>query len=280
MVSNDHLMERLVLKGGNALDLIYHIASRSSIDLDFSICDDFTVDELKNLEGIIISSITITFNEAHFKAFDISFQERPRNRHDGMPDFWGGYRIEFKVIENERYERFKHDIGTLRRNALTIDEVHHRKIEIDISKFEYCGARRETEIDGYKMYVYPLEMILVEKLRAICQQMPDYTKYIGKTSTPRARDFFDIYTIGEHSPFDCATEDHKSLIKTIFEIKKVPLALLGKIQEYREFHRQDFPAVQQTAGGKVEKFEFYFDYVVKLCDRISHSLGIMETPSL
>ena len=35
MFSDDDLMERLVLKGGNALDIVYEIGSRASMDLDF-----------------------------------------------------------------------------------------------------------------------------------------------------------------------------------------------------------------------------------------------------
>jgi len=36
LFSDDVLTEYLVLKGGNALDLIYGITSRTSMDLDFS----------------------------------------------------------------------------------------------------------------------------------------------------------------------------------------------------------------------------------------------------
>jgi predicted nucleotidyltransferase component of viral defense system len=39
--ADDVLMNRLVLKGGNALSLVHRIGSRSSIDVDFSVADDF-----------------------------------------------------------------------------------------------------------------------------------------------------------------------------------------------------------------------------------------------
>ncbi len=45
MFSDDELMERLVLKGGNALDLIHRISTRASLDLDFSMERDFAVGE-------------------------------------------------------------------------------------------------------------------------------------------------------------------------------------------------------------------------------------------
>ena len=40
IASDDVLMERLVLKGGNALDIIYQLSDRSSLDLDFSMAND------------------------------------------------------------------------------------------------------------------------------------------------------------------------------------------------------------------------------------------------
>jgi predicted nucleotidyltransferase component of viral defense system len=48
MFSDDELMERLVLKGGNALDLVYGISTRASVDLDFSLDGEFSgIDELR-----------------------------------------------------------------------------------------------------------------------------------------------------------------------------------------------------------------------------------------
>lgn len=41
MFSDDVLMRRLVLKGGNLMDLVYDISARSSLDVDFSIDGDF-----------------------------------------------------------------------------------------------------------------------------------------------------------------------------------------------------------------------------------------------
>ena len=41
LFSDDVLTEYLVLKGGNALNLVYGITSRTSIDLDFAMGQDF-----------------------------------------------------------------------------------------------------------------------------------------------------------------------------------------------------------------------------------------------
>jgi predicted nucleotidyltransferase component of viral defense system len=41
MFSDDDLLEQLVLKGGNAMALVHRISARASIDLDFSLQQDF-----------------------------------------------------------------------------------------------------------------------------------------------------------------------------------------------------------------------------------------------
>lgn len=46
MFSDDDLMDMLVLKGGNALDIIHQIEHRASVDLDFSIERDFRQEDL------------------------------------------------------------------------------------------------------------------------------------------------------------------------------------------------------------------------------------------
>jgi predicted nucleotidyltransferase component of viral defense system len=41
MFSDDFLSDHIVLKGGNALSLVYGLSSRTSLDLDFSMDSDF-----------------------------------------------------------------------------------------------------------------------------------------------------------------------------------------------------------------------------------------------
>jgi len=62
----------------------------------------------------------------------------------------------------------------LRREAENVAPGHKKTFEIDISKYEYCGGKTQKEYEGYKIYVYSLEMIIFEKLRAICQQTEEY----------------------------------------------------------------------------------------------------------
>ena len=275
MCSSDYLLEKLVLKGGNALDIIYQIESRSSVDLDFSMECDFEKDELDHIADEMKKTIIQTFNEAGYEVFDIEFGERPQKRGCDCPDFWGGYRLEFKVIEKERVERYKGDPVLLPKQAISIDGSHRKRVRIEISKFEYCKQKQERDFEGYTIYVYSLEMILFEKLRAICQQMPEYAERIRTSQTARARDFFDIHSICERCSIDFSAEENMSLIRAIFAAKGGPLELLKKVGEYREFHRQNFPSLRDTTGSGIREFDFYFDHVLAICRTISHSLGIV-----
>jgi hypothetical protein len=107
--------------------------------------------------------------------------------------------------------------------------------------------------------------------------MPEYRNIIGKShGDARARDFFDIYTVIDHFKIDLTSVKNLDLLKAIFNAKKVPLTLLGKISEYGEFHRPDFYAVQSTVKPhvKLEDFDFYFDYVIDKSQKLLKSLGV------
>jgi predicted nucleotidyltransferase component of viral defense system len=269
MVSDDYLMEKLVLKGGNALDLFYGISPRASLDLDFSMPDDFRKDEIENIKTKIEKSLRDTFAVEGFAVFDFKFTERPEQRRDDADPTWGGYGIEFKIISSDEFNKSK-NLDYLRRHAIEVDSEHGRKLEIDISKFEYCEDKEEKDIEGYTVYVYPLRLILIEKIRAICQQVSDYQKIMGSSRKARARDFFDIYVIMKEINTDLNGNDNKGLLKTIFQTKKVPLRYLKLVRDDKEFHRQGFASLKDTMkpGMKLETFDFYFDYVADILEQI------------
>ena len=62
-----------------------------------------------------------------------------------------------------------------------------RKFSVDVSKHEYTASTIQLDFGDYTIPVYTLEMIVGEKLRAICQQMSAYA--IKGPATQRARDF-------------------------------------------------------------------------------------------
>ncbi len=276
MVSDDELMEIFVLKGGNALNLIYNVTSRASIDLDFSIDKDFDGEQLDVVRQKIEKSLKKVFKENGYEAFDVTLIPKPPVAGADMPVWWGGYELAFKIVPVEEYQQRAGNIADLRRNAEVVGPNNKRKFTIDISKFEFCIGKTQQEIKGYAIYVYTPAMIALEKLRAICQQTKEYADHIGKSHREgRARDFFDIYTIINVLGVDLMVPENIQLCKSIFSAKEVPLSLIGKIRNYREQHRADFPIVQQTIrpGVKIHKFDFYFDYVIDLSDRLLKALG-------
>lgn len=199
MFSDDDLMDTLVLKGGNLLDIVYGVASRASVDLDFSMAGEFTPSQWSGLAARIQRRLRETFQPNGYEAFDVKLTERPDNLTPDMAGFWGGYRIEFKIIASEELTRLGGDISAARRQATVIRPGRRRTFKIDISKFEYCSPKVVRDFDDHRIYIYSPEMLLFEKLRAICQQMPEYAEAVKSPSrSPRARDFFDIHTILAH----------------------------------------------------------------------------------
>lgn len=265
MVSDDYLMKNLVLKGGNAIDLIYKISDRASIDIDFSISNEFKKNELKTIEGKIKKNLEETFFTEGLIAFDVKFYEKPTTLNEKLKTFWGGYKIDFKVIPKDLYNKHFNDTDSLRRNATIVDLKQRKTFNIEISKYEFCTDKEAKEIDGYRVYAYTPEMIVFEKLRAICQQMPEYREIVKTNMRPRARDFYDIYLLMNKFSIDLNTDKNKKLISEIFKVKKVPLLFLKKLPNQKEFHRQDFSSVKSTVReiGKLKDFDFYFDFAVK-----------------
>ncbi len=267
LFSDDELMDRFVLKGGNALDLIHNISPRGSKDIDLSIADEFTDDEFSNIALRIKSSITSTYELHGYTAFDIQLHKRPKHIVPEL-EFWGGYRIEFKTILTEKYAQHHDDIDSLRRLAIPIAANHSPKVLIDISKGEFCSQKDRHSLEGYTIFVYSPEMLIIEKLRAICQQMPDYGKIISNPSqSARARDFFDIYVLIEHFKPDLNSDININLFKKIFAAKSVPLHFLKDIDQHKDYHESDFPSVQSTIKPdyNLEEYEFYFEYVSNVC---------------
>lgn len=257
-----------MLKGGNALDIIYKLAGRSSIDIDFSISNKIPDDKLAVISERIRKTLSTTFNENGYELIDFRFYERPSQITDDMADFWGGYKVEFKIIEKQKYLKLKDNIDNLRRQASEVSSGNRKNFYVDISKFEFCEGKIDKEFEGLTIYVYSPEMILFEKIRAICQQMPEYGKIVKSHSqSARAKDFYDIYSIIEKLNIDISLEKNLDLLGAIFKAKKVPLCLIDKISGFREFHSKDFPSVKDTVPPteKLEEFDFYFNYVVEKC---------------
>lgn len=266
MFSDDVLMERLVLKGGNALDIALGLGGRTSVDLDFSMERDF--DDLEDIRRRVERAITDRFDSAGYDVFDLRLEPMPRRHKAGVPEEWGGYRIEFKVIQKPVREAFRGDRSRLFTQAEDVAPGFKKTMTIEISHHEYTKGSMETELDHHTIRVYTPAMIAIEKIRAICQQMPDYG--LRGDGAPRARDFFDIQRISKMKGVRLDTEACGELLRRMFDAKRVPLGLLDKIGEHREFHRMNWDQVMASAREplKAEDFDKCFDDVVDIVARL------------
>jgi len=191
LFSDDMLMEYLVLKGGNALTLVYGISDRTSLDLDFSLEADFP--DFEDARRRLFHAIRDRFDAAGYVVFDEVLEPKPRLDAEDEKPWWGGYELRFKLIEHGKHHGLKDRLEKLRFNSKVIGPGQDRTFRVDLSKFEYTATKVTFDFDDYPIYVYSPEMIVIEKLRAICQQFPDYT-HRGRASA-RARDFYDIHQL-------------------------------------------------------------------------------------
>lgn len=269
MFSVDDLYGRLALKGGNALDLFYPvIAGRSSLDIDLSLSDDITDEESEKIGRGIERSLVSTFRGEDFAVFDTHLKRRPPDGTENVPPFWGGYLVEFKVIEAAAFDKFRDDLDGLRKRA--------RKFTVDISKREFIGAGTKKDLEGATIFLYTPAMIAIEKIRAICQQSPTFRAEFGaRSDTARARDFFDIHRIMNLAQVDLEAPENLAIIREVFAAKHVPLKILSEIGSHRAMHEADFASLRDTVkpGTDLRDFGHYFEFVVSLAGRLRHALG-------
>ena len=277
LVSDDSLLEKLTLKGGNALTMIHKLNERGSKDLDFSIEDNFE-DDPQDIANLMERLLSETFSENGYIVIDFNFKETPRTISDDMRNFWGGYDINFKIVEEKVYQANIGNKEALSRSAVAVSENRSSKIEIDISKFEYVGDREQHYVDGLLVHVYTPIMILFEKVRALCQQTHEYDPIVKRDrNSPkgRARDFYDIYSIIENVPgLNIFDEENKDILKHVFDAKRVPLEFIYLIKNYKTVHEDNFVSVRNTlgTGTDVKDFDFYFDYTIKNFEALADTI--------
>ncbi len=260
LFSDPVLYQHLVLKGGNALELVHGVISRGSIDIDLSISGQF--DDVEDIQQRIHQALRRAFQAHNLIVFDFSFKTVPPVIGTDLLPWWGGYIVEFKIIDSVSHERLREDFSALQRQSIPIDSRQGRRFHIDISKHEYCRDKVRATVAGQVIFVYSEEMCVFEKYRSICQQMPDYQYALDKSGHPRARDFYDIYTTITSRGIDVGLPENLLLCRAIFEAKHVPLRLISEIDRAREFHRPDWDAVRQAVTSEVFDYDFYFEFVV------------------
>jgi hypothetical protein len=271
ILGDDELGDHLVLKGGNLLQFAYQLTTRASKDVDISVDGEFP--STQALGDRVKTCLETTFARMKMVVIDFEFEEVPARISDDLKSFWGGYKCEFKLIEQAKYEANKGNIENLRRHAQPLDGNSPR-FKVDFSRHEFCEDKEDFVIDGYTIRGYSPRMFVSEKLRAICQQMPEYGPIVhrGRPASSRARDFVDIHVIAEHYGIDFADTEFHEIVGKTFKAKKVPIDWLGRIKDTRDQHEPDFQSVRDTVApayrNRLQEFDFYFQFVCDGCSRL------------
>ncbi|MCM3281817.1 nucleotidyl transferase AbiEii/AbiGii toxin family protein [Exiguobacterium sp. MER 193] len=270
--SDDDLFEILTLKGGNAMALL-DITDRASQDLDFSIKQGIRLTQDEDAPKFK-KALERTFEEEGYRVIDFKFDVKPKKTKRELPPFWGGYSINFKVMDEETYEK-TYGVSDQKRSSMALQlEGGKKKIEIDISLEEYTEDRMQMKLDEYQIHIYSPLMIVYEKMRALCQQLPDY-EYASFEKT-RARDLYDIYiAIQKSSSLELREQilspSNVHILREMFKAKNVSLELLLKIEYYREQLEDDFNqrVTPQIADRKnVPDFDFLFEFNIELIKEV------------
>lgn len=254
--SSPQLAKLLILKGGSAMRMFDDLSSRLSFDADFSI--EESLEKAAPVKKEMKRRLIARFSEHGYDLIDFKFDKKPKSIKRGFPEWWGGWACEFKLVS--RKHRGK-NLDAKRRYALKPEPSPSPKITIDLSQHEYCGKRRTKMVAGSKIQAYSKEMLVLEKLRAICQQHPEYP--FRQQRKNRARDFYDIYllTVEASEDFVARCKHH---LKAVFAAKDVALWLLRSLWEDEDFvdeFRRGFELVKDTVSGNVEHFDTYLEHV-------------------
>lgn len=271
LFSDAVLYDRLVLKGGNALTLVYRIGGRSSLDLDFSIPDDFT--DLESVAERIEHALVETFGSEGIDVFDFSLVRKPSR---STKPWWGGYLAEFKLIPSTLATALGNDPVQMSRQAVTISPgSQRRKYGVEISKYEFVEGSISQRVDNVDVRVYSPALIAAEKLRALLQQHPDYPQVPGRMKRSRSGDLYDIWVICDH--FALRLQEHYPLVEAVFDAKQVHMGLLSRFEELKAFHQGDWADVENSVSGEIDRFEFYFDFAAEIAQDL-HAKWIEHTP--
>ena len=259
---DDTLAEELVLKGGNALRLVHQIGDRASVDLDFSLDGDFE-EGMEKLRERAERGIREACEPEGFYPFDVTIQKTPRIKGEDLDPTWGGYMLTLKLADGPTLDAYGDDIDELRKRSLRISPPK-TVFKIDVSKHEYVEPAVHHLVDNVEIRVYTALLQAAEKLRAICQQLPEY-KYRHRPK-PRPRDFVDLWQISEHG-FDLCCDEFVRILGPVFDAKDVELSWLKTVHQHRDFHAAAWDSVLQEMP-EADSFDFYFEFVLRLISEL------------
>lgn len=167
IAEHEQLFKVLVFKGGTVLKKTYFEDYRFSEDLDFTLLDDSITN--KQIFGWIKETFDYIKEEANIPLTLLDDNEHE----DGGINFYIGYTGPFG--------------GQSSNKKVKVDISRSEKLEFDpILKPTF---KTYSDLDSYQLLCYPLEEILVEKMRSTMQRM-------------QARDFYDLWYLLEVQKMD------------------------------------------------------------------------------
>lgn len=254
--SNDVLNEKLYLKGGQALRLAHNLKSRFSRDADFSTPSN--IEDVDSFFNNLKQCLENEFLISDYSLFDFKYIRKPAQRDNNTPDFWGGWAVEFKLIEKEKALL---PITQRRRESIIPEGSESSKILLDISEYEYCGSIEYIKIGSVEIKSYSRVLLVLEKIRAICQQHPDYPH--RRTTADRSRDYYDIERLYQKilndNKEDEFIEEAGKHISDVFKAKGVDVQLLDRIFDpsFYSLQAKGWEATKRTVSQKVDEFSYY-----------------------
>lgn len=262
------LRRMLFLKGGAALRLLEHGQPRLSLDIDFS--TETTIENPEEFFGEMATALQNNFSKLGLDAIDAKHVRRPKRPKADREEFWGGWEFSFKLSpHSDGREGPEKRI----RQAIIPAGSNSSKIEIQLSEHEYCEIIETIKIDQVEIKLYSPALMVLEKIRAICQQHPSYKFSLNKN---RARDFFDIFTLLKTQRNDPKfILDLAYHIDAVFEAKRVPLTIVidgGMFEpEFIDGQELGFLSVRDAVRGKIEGFSFYVEQLKILVELVKNA---------
>lgn len=278
--SSEYLMDIVTLKGGNAMQIL-SLTNRESQDLDFSIQEGKRLS--KEVEGKEFETcITEAFLKHGIKVISFKFEDKPLKRRTTTPPYWGGYKIEFSIMTASKFSELTPvQLKNINAYAEPIDG-NKKKVKIDLSFDEYTDSRIKTKVEDFCIYIYSPLMIVYEKIRASCQQLPEYQLSSEKT---RSRDLFDIYTMlaskdGMRLREEVLNSENFHIIYKMFKLKNVDISLMLNLETIKRKLRMDYDVNVRSQVPENEafpKFDFIFQYIQELYSELYSQLVTLKS---
>lgn len=256
------LSKKLVLKGGSAMHLLEKVDERMSTDIDFSVQEKLV--DSSNFFDHMKKKLEKVYRGYKYDVIDFKYEPRPKNRGE-QPDWWSGWVCTFKLSS---LEHRKKSLETRRRLALVPIGANSSKMDIEISEHEYCGNLHKKTIRGVKICGYSRVSLIVEKIRALCQQHPSY-EYLT-TKRNRSRDLVDIYNLAQNHVNADFINECREVLPDIFQAKYVDLKLLEIFWEddFVAVLENGFTEVRDTMDNRCYPFGTYLEYIRALVKQI------------